>query len=110
MTFIYRVREGSGRLRGLKIGKTESYLLDVVAREGCCHLTLLDPENVDGEALARIVKSAEEQGIPRGAGDIGAERPPRREAGFGETEGPRGGVEGADRARWEGGGFRGGSG
>jgi phosphoglycerol geranylgeranyltransferase len=62
MTFIYRVREGSGRLRGLKIGKTESYLLDVVAREGCCHLTLLDPENLGQEALARVVKSAEEQG------------------------------------------------
>ncbi|MEM0454887.1 MAG: geranylgeranylglyceryl/heptaprenylglyceryl phosphate synthase [Nitrososphaerota archaeon] len=49
-------------MRGLRLGKTESYLLDVVEREGCCHLTLLDPENLDRDALARTVRTAEEQG------------------------------------------------
>ena len=45
-------------MRGLRIGKAESYLLDVIARDCCCHLTLLDPENLDREALARIVRIA----------------------------------------------------
>ena len=49
-------------MKYLKIGKTESYLLDKIQRGEKIHLLLLDPEEVSGEKAGEIAKQGEDAG------------------------------------------------
>jgi len=49
-------------MKCLKIGKTESYLLEKIERGEKIHLLLLDPEEVSAEDAGRIAREGEEAG------------------------------------------------
>lgn len=50
------------RLERLKLGRIERYILDEIERNGCMHMTLLDPENFSPDEIAKCAKVCEEQG------------------------------------------------
>ena len=49
-------------MKRLKIGKTESYLLEKIERGEKIHLLLFDPEEVSAEDAGRIAREGEEAG------------------------------------------------
>ncbi|OYT62501.1 MAG: geranylgeranylglyceryl/heptaprenylglyceryl phosphate synthase [Thermofilum sp. ex4484_15] len=44
------------------MGKVEEYLREEIEREGCIHLTLIDPDKLNAESAARVAKAAERVG------------------------------------------------
>jgi len=46
----------------LKLGRVERYILDEIGKNGCIHMTLLDPENFSPQDIAKCAKMCEEQG------------------------------------------------
>ncbi len=50
------------RLERLKPGRVERYILDEIEKNGCIHMTLLDPDNFYPEEMAKCARMCEEQG------------------------------------------------
>ncbi|MEM2910683.1 MAG: geranylgeranylglyceryl/heptaprenylglyceryl phosphate synthase [Nitrososphaerota archaeon] len=46
----------------LKLGRVERYILERIEKNGCAHMTLLDPENFSTQEMAKYAKMCEEQG------------------------------------------------
>ncbi|MCL7384767.1 MAG: geranylgeranylglyceryl/heptaprenylglyceryl phosphate synthase [Thaumarchaeota archaeon] len=46
----------------LKLGRVERYILEEIGKNGCIHMTLLDPENFSPQEIAKCAKMCEEQG------------------------------------------------
>lgn len=46
----------------MKPGRVERYILEEVEKNGCMHMTLLDPENFSPQEIAKCAKMCEEQG------------------------------------------------
>ncbi|MCS7136431.1 MAG: geranylgeranylglyceryl/heptaprenylglyceryl phosphate synthase, partial [Aigarchaeota archaeon] len=46
----------------MKLGRVERYILERIEKNGCAHMTLLDPENFSTQEMAKYAKICEGQG------------------------------------------------